>query len=88
VPAYRVDSLVPQGIEDAWKAAGQVAGNADLVFRSAAEAPWMSAAQTFACIPQQRYRSPRHRVEVLLEVSQPRVAKCSRRDFNHGEWKI
>ena len=35
MPAYGVDSLVPQGIEDPWKAAGQVAGNADLVFRSA-----------------------------------------------------
>lgn len=87
MPAYGVDSLVPQGIEDPWKAAGQVAGKADLVFRSSAEPPWMSAGQTFACIPQQRYRSPRHRFEALLEVSWPRVAKCSRRDFNHREWK-
>lgn len=87
MPAYGVDSLVPQGIEDPWKAAGQVAGKADLVFRSSAEPPWMSAGQTFACIPQQRYRSPRHRFEALLEVSWPCVAKCSRRDFNHREWK-
>lgn len=39
MPVYGVDSLVLQGIEDPWKAAGQVAGNADLVFRSSAEPP-------------------------------------------------
>lgn len=55
VPAYGADSLVPRGIEDPWKAAGQVVGNADLVFRSSAEPLQMSAGQTFACIPQQRY---------------------------------
>lgn len=39
VPVYGVDRLVPQGIEDPWKAAGQVAGNADLVFCSSADPP-------------------------------------------------
>lgn len=88
VPAYGADSLVPQGIEDPWKAAGQVAGNADLIFHSSAEPQRMSAGQAFACIPQQRYRSPRHRFEVLLKVLWPCVAKRSCRGFNHREWKI
>lgn len=37
MPACGVASLVPQGIEDLWKAAGQVAGNVNLIFYSSAE---------------------------------------------------
>lgn len=47
-----MESLVPQGMEAPWKAAGQAAGIVAL-----SEPPGDGSRAALACIPQQRYRS-------------------------------